>query len=576
MARGLKSEGLSGALWASVDAGQVRTGAAGVGNASSGAPLRPDSRMHVGSIAKTVLAAGVLRLVSSGRLTLDTPLTSVLPRLALENRWQASDPVRIRHLLAHTAGLENVRLWQAFSVAPGADTPLAAALGDDPSLLRVRTRPGSRYAYSSLGYTLLGMVIEAVSGERYERYLDTALLRPLAMRDSTFAFRTQAGPHANPYADPLLAMGHLGDGAAQRALPMYLRPAGQFTTTAADMARFAIFLMGDGRIDGQAFIAPKLLGALGRPAGTEAALAGLRIGHGLALALRDRHQVLGACHPGTYPGFRVMLCLYPDQGKAFFVAFNTDSESADYDGFNRALINALGLRRTGAPAGAGARLAAPELAQWQGIYIPAASQMARLAWVDSVFNFVVVRADGARLRLHTISGAKTLEAAGAMLFRAAGRSQPSHVQLKSEDGVRVLSDGLHNYTQTSWAAMLGLWSGAALGMAGLLYVLLAGLWQAGRRRMRRSSALFLPLCAVLALLLPLPFFFNQSLLQLGERTPASLLLALVSGLLPLGIGAGLVAAARQRAARDGAALLAALHWLLVLAAWDLLPLALWR
>src|SRR5690606_23087757 len=100
-------------------------------------------------------------------------------------------------------------------------------------------------------------------------------------------------------------------------------------------------LMGNGRIDGHAFIDPALLAALGEPAGTEAALAGLSIGHGLALARRDRHGVVGWCHPGTTIGFRARLCVYPDQGKAFFVAINTDSETADYDRLDALLIRAL-------------------------------------------------------------------------------------------------------------------------------------------------------------------------------------------------------------------------------------------
>ncbi|MEG1056127.1 MAG: serine hydrolase domain-containing protein, partial [Janthinobacterium sp.] len=229
--------------------------------------MQADTRMQVGSVGKVALALGVLRLVSEDKLTLDTPLQQVLPEVALRNPWLASDPVRIRHLLAHTSGIDNVRFWQAFSLNPAPDTPLAEAFDGGGNLLRVRARPGSRYAYSNMGYGLLGMVIEKVTGQPYERYLDAQLLQPLGMADSTFAFVSQAGS----LADPRLAMGHFEHGVAQPAVPQYLRPAAQFTTTAADMARLARFLMGDGKLQGAQFIDLALMGALSEPAGTDAA-----------------------------------------------------------------------------------------------------------------------------------------------------------------------------------------------------------------------------------------------------------------------------------------------------------------
>jgi CubicO group peptidase (beta-lactamase class C family) len=198
--------------------------------------MTTDKRVHVGSVTKTVLATGVLRLITTGRISLDTPVADLLPGLGFDNPWAASDPVRVRHLLAHTAGLDNLRFWQAFSLKPKIDTPLIEAFSRDPALLRVRTRPGSAYSYSSMGYGLLGLVIESVTGERYEHYLDSNLLRPLSMHDSTFEFVSQS-------SDARLAMGHFEEGQTQAAVAVYLRPAGQFTTTVADMAVFAVNLL---------------------------------------------------------------------------------------------------------------------------------------------------------------------------------------------------------------------------------------------------------------------------------------------------------------------------------------------
>jgi CubicO group peptidase (beta-lactamase class C family) len=128
------------------------------------------------------------------------------------------------------------------------------------------------------------------------------------MRQSTFRFVTQEGPHA----DVRLALGHFEDGATQPAVPLYLRPAGQFTTIASDMALFALFLMGNGAIDGRPFIAPHLLRAMGRPTTTEAALAGLDAGYGLGLNSRDRH---GESHAARWGRVNRTCMVKPDIGE---------------------------------------------------------------------------------------------------------------------------------------------------------------------------------------------------------------------------------------------------------------------
>jgi CubicO group peptidase (beta-lactamase class C family) len=247
LAAELESQGLQGAVWSTLEPdGRITAGAHGIKDARSGRRLAPTDRVHVGSIAKTVLATGILRLVSEGRLGLDSPVSGLLPEVDFENPWGATHPVTVRHLLGHTAGLDDARFSQVFSLTATAGMPLKEGLARAGLPLTVRSRPGARHSYSNTGYLLLGMVIEKTTAMPYERYLDTHVLEPLGLSDSTAAFTTQEGAST----DPRLAMGHFENGATQAAVPSTLRPAGQFTTTAGDMAKLAHFLMGDGRIRG--------------------------------------------------------------------------------------------------------------------------------------------------------------------------------------------------------------------------------------------------------------------------------------------------------------------------------------
>lgn len=567
----LAQEGLGGATWSLVTPEHgVVAGAAGTKDARTREPLAADSRMHVGSIAKTVLATGALRLVTEGRLALDAPVEDLLP-LRFDNPWAATDPVRLRHLLDHTSGLDDARFWQVFSLVARADSPLADAFGRDASLLRVRVRPGSRASYSNMGYALVGMVIESIVGERYEEYLDARVLKPLGMHDSTVEFVTQS-------ADPRLAMGHFEDGRRQAAVPLYLRPGSQLTTTASDMATFARFLMGDGRVDGKPFIDEALLRAMGTPAQTEAARAGLEIGYALGLARRDRHGTPGRCHGGSTVGFRAMLCTYPEQGKGYFYALNTDSETARHERIDAIFMRSLGLAATAIPAAAEPM---GGISRWDGYYVPAPSRFATFEWLDRVASFTRVRWDGSRLHIEPAQSApRTLVPAGGALFRAADRRLPSHALLETPEGARLLTDGLQSHERVSSLKFTLLWANLGAGMIGLAYLLVTGSVRMARRRMPVSHPTFFPVLAAIALFLPLPFFFRQSFLQLGDLTLASGLLAVATTALPFAMVAGLVLHFRKRAgaawaALDIAAMLAVLQWALVLAVWGLLPLRLW-
>ncbi len=190
----LLEEGLTGISWALLDeTGELQLGTAGVRDNSSLAEFEPQHRFHVGSVTKSVLATGVLRLVTTGKIELDAPVERYLPAMAFDNPWHNSSPVTVRHLLDHSSGIEDARLWQMFSERPLPKTPLSEAFPDPGALLKVRSRPGTRFSYSNVGYTLLGMLIEAVSGETYESWLDRELLAPLAMLDSSFEYTSQEG-----------------------------------------------------------------------------------------------------------------------------------------------------------------------------------------------------------------------------------------------------------------------------------------------------------------------------------------------------------------------------------------------
>lgn len=207
--------------------------------------------------------------------------------------------------------------------------------------------------------------------------------------------------------------------------------------------------------------------------------------------------------------------------------------------------------------------------------------MATFAWVDTVFNFLLVRPEGSNVRLWALQSPelRLLPTAGS-LYRQADRMTPSHAFSVTADGQRLISTAAQTYQETSLGHLVLLWVSLAAGMFGLLYLILSGVFRVVTRRARPGDASWLPFAACLGLLLPVPLFYRQPFLELGDLTMASGVLAAVTGILPLAMLVGLALSWKRRpwqamAVLDVAAMLAVLQFAAVLAYWGLLPLRLW-
>jgi CubicO group peptidase (beta-lactamase class C family) len=144
------------------------------------------------SITKTMTAIAILQLRDRGKLSLDDPAVRYIPELRdVHDPFGAIDTVTIRHLLTHSAGFRNPTWpwdcddssncdWQPFE--PTKWTQIAAML----PYTHIAFAPGSRWSYSNLGYVFLGQIIERVTGDDFEVYIDKNILKTLGMTESYF------------------------------------------------------------------------------------------------------------------------------------------------------------------------------------------------------------------------------------------------------------------------------------------------------------------------------------------------------------------------------------------------------
>lgn len=156
---------------------------------------------NIGSISKTVAAWGVMKLVHEGKIDLDAPAEKYLTRWHLPESEFDSDGVTIRRLLSHTAGLSlhSVSAGPPYDKLPTLEDWL---IGKNNGLGRVEIilEPGSRYKYSGGGFGVLQLIIEELTGQSFEDYMQSEVLDPLGMRNSSYKIDDKImAASASPY-----------------------------------------------------------------------------------------------------------------------------------------------------------------------------------------------------------------------------------------------------------------------------------------------------------------------------------------------------------------------------------------
>ena len=525
----LMKEKLAGAVWTLVKNDSIYTFSAGYKNLVSKEKLHSTHQIHVGSITKSLLALGVLLLDSKGKIALDVPIKTYLPNVPIQNPWEATNTITVRHLLDHTSGLSDLRLWHFFSSSSKPNTPLSEFYANQKSVLKVQAKPGEMFSYSNIGYTLLGMLIEEVAKQPYEKYLDENLLQPIGMHQSTFRFVSQIGKAGTDR----LAMGHFDDGTVAPALPIYLRPAAQLTTTAHDMGKLISFYLNKGKVNQNQILDEAYFDAMGSPIYTEAAKRGLKNGYALGISLRDRHGVIGYAHSGNIVGFRAMLYIFPQEKKGFFISHNMDSESADYESFNQALIEKLNLQRQ-KPTPTQA-FPTNEYKAWKGYYVPVITKIEPFQLLDWLGSFTKIAIDEEGILIspfqkkvtyavHTENG----------IFRSHDKIQPSHVLYMNNTGEKFLTTGLFTVRKISGWALLLVACSLFIGLLSFLGILIYGTYNLFRlKNTFLKDPVIWTYLAIVVLIISGILISTKNIIFIGDLTIGSLLLYSSSILLPI-------------------------------------------
>ncbi|MFD6323685.1 serine hydrolase domain-containing protein [Streptomyces sp. NPDC058442] len=295
-------------------------GTAGVRDLRTGAPALENARFRAGSTTKVVTAALVLQLVAEGRVELDAPLTRYLPGLLPDS---FTEPPTVRHLLTYTSGLrpganlgsttEEMYPHRFQTLSP--ERVVATAVAKGPAF-----GPGERQQYQNIDYTVLGLLIEKVTGDRYEHRADVRIFRPLGMRHTGFPAGPDPrihGPHHRAYTD---IGGRTTDVTEWNMSDRWA--VGNMISTTADLERFLVALF-QGRVVPQ----PLLDQMLTVPKVAEDDN-GAAYGMALERYIHNGTEIWGKT--GSRPGYHTVLAATRDLSRT--VVYSVNAESAREDG----------------------------------------------------------------------------------------------------------------------------------------------------------------------------------------------------------------------------------------------------
>jgi len=293
---------------------------AGLGTAdvASNRPNTPDTLFRIGSTSKAFAALSTLKLADQGKLSLNDPVHKLAPEVWFENRWESTDPIRIVHVLEHTTGWDDLHFREYAKQAPDTMT-VGQGLDYDHHSRISRWRPGTRMAYCNSGPPVAAYIVEKISGQRFEDFVQQNLFNPIGMKTATY-FEPAAGTATTLYHD---------DG--KTPYPYWhilLRPAGSINASAKDMAAYVQFYLNRGAVAGKQIVPASDIDRMEIPASTWAARDGLKFGYGLSdyASVQDGFVYHG--HDGGVEGGLTDMSYLPEYGVGYFFSINTGSDEA--------------------------------------------------------------------------------------------------------------------------------------------------------------------------------------------------------------------------------------------------------
>lgn len=470
---------------------------AGLGKAdvASARPATPETLFRIGSISKTFASLAILTLVEQGKLSLDDSLHKLAPEVWFENPWESTDPIRLVHLLEHTTGWDDMHIREYAKDWPGS-MGLKAAFDFDHHSRISRWRPGTRMAYCNSGPPVAAYVVEKITHQRFEDFVEQSLFRPIGMKTATYF---QPPPQSST------TLYHDNGSTPYQYWNIIFRPAGSINASAKDMAAYLQFYLNRGA----RILSSAAIDRMEIPATTWSAKAGLKLGYGLSNYWDVEDGFVYHGHDGGVDGGLSEMLYLPGDGVGYFFSINTGSGDAS-ERIGKA-IRAYITRSVEKPRVPPIASLPPNAADYTGFYEPDSSRIEMTRFLERLAGITWVHLKDGKLILTNLGGNQVfLPVAGAQFRQVSTDHSPSPVASLAllpvnEDG-RFLGLGMWTEKRLpAWLAILEILLTGFVVLSVASILIYAPFWIFGglspkRRRPTERAVRLLPLLSVLSFL----------------------------------------------------------------------------
>lgn len=497
----------------------------GMSDVASNRANTADTLFRIGSTSKAFASLSILMLRDQGKLTLDDSVHKLVPEVWFDNRWESSDPVRVVHLLEHTTGWDDLHLREYAKQAPDSMS-LREGLDYDHHSRTSRWPPGTRTSYCNSGPPVAAYIVEKITGQRFEDYVQQNLFLPIGMKTATY-FETTPGTATTLYHD---------DGkTAYTYWHILMRPAGSINASAKDMAAYVQFYLNRGAVSGKQIVPAADIDRMEIPESTWAAKDGLKFGYGLSNYASPEEGFVYHGHDGGVEGGLTNMAYMADQGVGYFFSIN----SGDGDAFEKIgkTIRAYITRNLQKPAVPPAAQLPANASDYEGWYEPDSPRIELSRFLERLLGLRRSRFRDGKLEMSSVIGKKeTYLPVSGMQFRHVPEKDPPYPVptlillspnpegrfIQAEQGTMKMIPG--------WAAILEIVCVVFVSLSAISIIIYAPFWVLGgiskRRRRPSERALRLwPLLAVLTLCVIVGVFILSSddlIGRLGNMTVWSL------------------------------------------------------
>ena len=298
----------------------------GIADVAGNRPATADTLFRIGSTSKAFASLSILLLLDQGKLSLEDPVHKLAPEVWFKNRWESTDPVRVVNVLEHTTGWDDIH-FREYAKQVSDSTDVREGLDYDHHSRISRWPPGTRMAYCNAGPAVAAYVVEKLTGQRFEDYVQQNLFNPIGMKTATY-FQPAPGTASTLYHD---------DGKTPYSYwHIIMRPAGAINASANDMAAYLQFYLNRGAVNGKQIVPAADIDRMESPTSTWAAKQGLKAGYGLSnyWSIEDGFVYHG--HDGGVDGGLTDMSYMPDYSVGYFFSINSASGDA-FDKVGRAI-----------------------------------------------------------------------------------------------------------------------------------------------------------------------------------------------------------------------------------------------